>query len=180
MKTPYSIGIIVLLAAVVFAGYFLFKKPAPENQVPESEGLPPTSDGADTTPGDSAQSAKEVVTLRGFEEVFEVFGYISNIDGAEKSIGIFTSLDQFSSEFRNQEYTAFLGDNTQIFSYDADNPFKGSETFTPTGSEISFDNLNKKEYILISSDENLMGKMELRSIKFIQVLLPPDTTPEAR
>jgi|GEM_PF-5329024 len=36
MKKSYNIGIIVLLVAVIFAGYFLFKKPAPENKISES------------------------------------------------------------------------------------------------------------------------------------------------
>ena len=121
MKTSYNIGIIVLLVAVVFAGYFLFKKPASENQVPESsapeestasldelEGLPPTSAETDTTPSDSTQSAEE------FRD-------------AEKDI-------QLEEVFENQkkEVAIFVGENTKIFRFDPDNPYTDEAPATIT------------------------------------------------
>ena len=167
MKNSYNIGIIVLLAAVVFGGYFLFKKPVPENQVPESSAPEENTVSLDEFEGLSpTQLADEVG-----EEVFEIFGHIAYINSEDKIIDMRTTA--------GQEFTVFLGANTQIFSYDTDNPNGEPGTFTPTGAEISLNELNSGEYIMVSSDENIRGEKEFRNIKFIQVsFFSPDAIPE--
>jgi|AP45_3_1055517.scaffolds.fasta_scaffold34775_2 hypothetical protein len=199
MKTSYNIGIIVLLAAVVFAGYFLFKKPAPENQVPESSALEESTVSLDESEGlPSSQSAEELEEVSEKQKkefaifvdentkIFRIDPDNPYTDEAPATITVgpesIPSADLSTPYEISGEVFDIIYQQEKTIRIYSDYPKDIEAEFIPRGLEISLEDIKIGDRI-VASGKYKTGKdagIDFRNMEFIQVLLPLETAPEGQ
>jgi len=193
MKKSYNIGIIVLLVAVIFAGYFLFKKPAPENKISESSA-PEENTGS----LDESEESEEVSENQGLVSILiakdtKIFRLdTDNLYADEDPSTIVTAPEIIPSEDSSMPE---FGEPYEIYGevFDIGNVTNGEQklriiqhssiteaTSFPRSTEISLEDIKIGDWIVASNRVGVGGIYDFQNTDFIMVLPPLGTAPESQ
>ena len=177
MKKSYNIGIIVLLVAVIFAGYFLFKKPAPENQISESSA-PEESTGL----LDESEEPEEVSENQGLVSIFiakdtkifrldpdNLFTAPEIIPSEDSSMPEFGEPYEIYGEVFDIVNVTNVEQKLRVIQHSSTTDAISLPPMS-SGTEISLEDIKIGDWIVASSRTEVGGIYDFQNTNFIMVL----------